>query len=91
MINYKVMSMCPNFDYCKGWNDAVKEIKENNYVVAIDEKINKAFPHLYPIVGTVGKIISDNGEMYEIQWEEGSTSENDIFWAKHESVIKLII
>ena len=26
MLEYKTVSMCVNSDYCRGWNDAVKEM-----------------------------------------------------------------
>ena len=28
MPEYKTVSMCISSDYCRGWNDAVKECKE---------------------------------------------------------------
>ena len=28
MLEYKRVSMCVNSDYCRGWNDAVKEMPE---------------------------------------------------------------
>lgn len=29
MIDYKVVSMCISSSYCKGWNDAVKAIRDS--------------------------------------------------------------
>lgn len=90
MIDYKVMSMCSTIDYCKGWNDAVKEIKKNNYVVFIDEELHRKSPEYYPIVGTIGEILEEDEDGYEIQWPYNSTAKDGIWRVSDESVIKLI-
>lgn len=88
MINHKVMSMCPNIPYCNGWNDAVDEIKNNKYVVFIDEELYKNMPKYYPPVGTVGKILIENEDGYEIEWFCKNIEKN--FWRTAlKSVIKL--
>lgn len=89
MINRKVMSMCPTIDYCKGWNDAVDEIKNNGYVVFIDKELHDSAPEYYPAIGTVGKIINEDEDGYEIQWPNNSTKGKGIWRASEESIIKL--
>lgn len=89
MISYKTMAMCSSIEYCNGWNDAVKEIKKNQYVIFIDEELHKNAPEYYPSVGTVGKILAEDEDGYKIQWPEGSTEGDGIWRASDVSVIKL--
>ena len=89
MINRKVMSMCVSLDYCKGWNDAVKEIEDNKYVVFINERAHEEMPEYYPKVGTVGKILNRDGDGYRIEWPYGSTSGDSIWFVDCDSVIVL--
>lgn len=89
MINHKVMSMCSSIDYCNGWNDAVNEIRDNEYVVFIDGERHNTTPEYYPAVGTVGKILVEDEDGYEIQWPDNSTYGDGIWRVSDESVIKL--
>lgn len=89
MINHKVMSMCPNVAYCNGWNDAVDEIRSNEYVVFIDEDTYEKNSDFYPPIGTVGKIISDNDGFYTVEWPEDKVKYNQTYLVAHSLVIKL--
>ncbi|HPQ79748.1 MAG TPA: hypothetical protein PLG47_04810, partial [Candidatus Dojkabacteria bacterium] len=70
---------------CWWGEDMFEQIKTNyevgDKVVYTDSKHHSERPEFYPKAGTYGRIV-DNifGDIYTIQWDKGSTSENDI-WA----------
>lgn len=89
MINRKVMSMCVSIDYCKGWNDAVSEIRNNKYVVFTNGELHESDPEYFPAVGTVGKVVEEDWDRYLVEWPEGTTSDDDTWNVGYNNVIVL--
>ena len=62
-----------------------------NNVVAVDHKLHELYPSWYPVPGTKGKVIKVDDEFYTmdlilVQWELGSTSEDDQWWVEMRDV-----
>ena len=62
--------------------------KDGDKVQFKNEVKHSRFPQYYPAPGTVGEVMSGRartGELF-VQWPEGSTSGNDLWWVSVESV-----
>lgn len=56
----------------------------------IDAKSHEFLPEFFPPVGTVGEIIRfDEDEELLVQWEEGSTSEDDTWYCDEKDVERI--
>ena len=65
-------------------------LKAGDKVRFIGAKSHEFLPEFFPPVGTVGEIIGfDEDEDLLVQWEKGSTSENDL-WSCNKKIVERI-
>lgn len=64
----------------------MNKFKVGDKVVFIDNKKHRAFPICFPKVGTIGTIVSTHACNCYVQWEKGSTSENDLWCTNYDRI-----
>ena len=62
------------------------EYRRGEIVVFTSDKMHQMYPQFYPRRGTRGVIFSTTRFDAEIRWEKGTTSRDDIWWARYEHI-----
>ncbi len=57
-------------------------------VIAISKQAHKNDPEAYPKVGTIGYVqeVEGGSKLYKVQWQLGSTSCNDLWYAREDEI-----
>lgn len=60
-------------------------------VMFVNSIRHRAFPEFFPEARTIGHVLGTNGRggSLQVQWPEGSTSEDDLWWCAPNNLIEL--
>lgn len=66
----------------------MSKFKVGDKVIAISKQAHKDDPESYPKVGTIGYVQEAEGgsKLYKVQWQFGSTSCNDLWYAREDEI-----